>query len=84
MIIITPHLPLKGNARTRATFPTHKKNHNPHRGERGKGVKMGTLHWGGGGGPAKPGSYIYIYITYFKFLYSFLSYHLKVQQKKIE
>ena len=26
----------------------------------GKGVKMGTLHWGGGGGGglAKPGSYI--------------------------
>ena len=25
-------------------------------GEGGKGVKMGTLHWGGGGVPAKPGS----------------------------
>ena len=58
--LITPHLWLWGNARTRATFPTHKKSHNPHpQGEGGKGVKMGTLHWGGvGGAPAKPGSYI--------------------------
>ena len=56
--LITPHLSLWGNARTRATFPTHKKNHSPHpQGGEGKGVKMGTLHWGGVGGvPAKPGS----------------------------
>ena len=62
--LMTPHLSLWGNARTRATFPTHKKNHNPHpQGGGGKGVKMGTLHWVGVGvGPAKPGSYIYIYI----------------------
>ena len=60
--LITPHLSLWGNSRTRATFPTHKKSHNPHpQGERGKGVNMGTLHCGGVGGvPAKPGSYIYI------------------------
>ena len=58
--LTTPHLWLWGNARTRATFPTHKKSHNPHpQGGGGKGVKMGTLHWGGVGGvPAKPGSYI--------------------------
>lgn len=31
-------------------------------GEGGKAVKMGTLHWGGGG-PAKPGSCI-VYILY--------------------
>ena len=49
--LITPHLSLWGNARTRASFPTHKKSHNPHpQGGGGKGVKMGTLHWGGGGG----------------------------------
>ena len=62
--LITPHLSLWGNSRTRATFPTHKKSHNPHpQGERGKGVNMGTLHCGGVGGvPAKPGSYIYMYI----------------------
>ena len=62
--LITPHLSLWGNSRTRATFPTHKKSHNPHpQGEGGKGVNMGTLHCGGVGGvPAKPGSYIYIYI----------------------
>ena len=50
MIIITPHL-FWGNARTTATFPNHKKSHNPHpEGGRGKGAKMGTLHcawWGG-------------------------------------
>ena len=28
--LITPHLSLWGNARTKATFPTHKKSHNPH------------------------------------------------------
>ena len=33
--LITPHLSLWGNSRTRATFPTHKKSHNPHpQGER--------------------------------------------------
>ena len=49
--LITPHLSLWGNSRTRATFPTHKKSHNPHpQGERGKGVNMGTLHCGGVGG----------------------------------
>ena len=38
-------------------LPT-RKNHNPHpQGGEGKGVKMGTLHWGWGG-PAKPGLYI--------------------------
>ena len=60
--LITPHLSLWGNSRTRATFPTHKKSHNPRpQGERGKGVNMGTLHCGGVGGvPAKPGSYIYL------------------------
>ena len=51
MIIITPHLSLWGNARTRATFPNHKKSDNPHpQGGGGTGVKMGTLHcawWGG-------------------------------------
>ena len=53
-------LPIHVPARTRATFPTHKKSHNPHpQGGGGEGVKMGTLHWGGvGGGLAKPGSYI--------------------------
>ena len=41
--------------------PTRKATIHIHRGEGGKGVKMGTLHWGGvGGGLAKPGSYIYI------------------------
>ena len=48
--------------------PTRKATIHIHRGEGGKGVKMGTLHWGGvGGGLAKPGSYIYIciYILYF-------------------
>ena len=30
MMIITPHLSSGGNARTRATVPTHKKSHNPH------------------------------------------------------
>ena len=40
--------------------PTRKATIHIHRGEGGKGVKMGTLHWGGvGGGLAKPGSYIY-------------------------
>ena len=49
--LITPHLSLWGNSRTRATFPTHKKSHNPHpQGERGKGVNMGTLHCRGVGG----------------------------------
>ena len=44
--------------------PTRKATSHIHRGEGGKGVKMGTLHWGGvGGGLAKPGSYIYIYIS---------------------
>ena len=39
--------------------PTRKATIHIHRGEGGKGVKMGTLHWGGvGGGLAKPGSYI--------------------------
>ncbi len=39
--------------------PTRKATIHIHRGEGGKGVKMGTLHWGGGGGGlAKPGSYI--------------------------
>ena len=38
--------------------PTRKATSHIHRGEGGKGVKMGTLHWGGmGGGLAKPGSY---------------------------
>ena len=66
--LITPHLSLWGNSRTRATFPTHKKSHNPHpQGESGKGVNMGTLHCGGVGGvPAKPGSYIYIYMSAFQ------------------
>ena len=53
MMIITPHLSSGGNARTRATVPTHKKSHNPH--PRGGGGKYITL--GGAGGPAKPGSY---------------------------
>ena len=39
--------------------PTRKATIHIHRGEGGKGVKMGTLHWGGvGGGLAKPGSYM--------------------------
>ena len=39
--------------------PTRKATIHIHRGEGGKGVKMGTLHWGGGGGGlAKPGSYM--------------------------
>ena len=61
--LITPHLSLRGNSRTRATFPTHKKSHNPHpQGERGKGFNMGTLHCGGGGGGACQTWIIYIYI----------------------
>ena len=32
--------------------PTRKATIHIHRGEGGKGVKMGTLHWGGGGGGA--------------------------------
>ena len=61
MTIITPHLSIWGNARTRATFPTHKKSHNPHpRGGEGEGGQDGyiatpsktypcsTMLWGGG------------------------------------
>ena len=63
MMISTPHLSSGGNARTRATFPTHKKSHNPHpQGERGKGVNMGTLHCGGVGGCLLNLDHIYIYI----------------------
>ena len=64
--LITPHLSLWGNARTRATFPTHKKSHNPHpQGGGGEGGQDGyiTLGGGWGGGLAKPGSYIlYTYV----------------------
>ena len=61
--LITPHLSLWGNARTKATFPTHKKNHNPHpQGGEREGGQDGYITLGGvGGWPAKPGSYIYIY-----------------------
>ena len=77
--LITPHLSLRGNSRTRATFPTHKKSHNPHpQGERGKGFNMGTLHCGGVGGvPAKPGSYIYIYVyTHNMHIYIYIYIHI--------
>ena len=61
--LITPHLSLWGNARTKATFPTHKKNHNPHpQGGEREGGQDGYITLGGvGGWPAKPGSYIYIH-----------------------
>ena len=51
--LITLYLSLWGNARIRARFPTHKKNHNPHpQGGGGKGGQNRyiTLWWGGGGG----------------------------------
>ena len=49
--LITPHLSLWGNARTRATFPTHKKSHNPHpQGGGGEGGQDGYITLGGGGG----------------------------------
>ena len=58
--LITPHLSLWGNARTRATFPTHKKSHNPHpQGGGGEGGQDGYITLGGvGGWLAKPGSYM--------------------------
>ena len=44
---LTPHLSLRGNSRTGATFPAHKKSHNPQpQQEGGRGVKMGTERWG--------------------------------------
>ena len=50
--------------------PTRKATIHIHRGEGGKGVKMGTLHWGGvGGGLAKPGSYIYKLYTRYMLYY---------------
>ena len=62
--LITPHLSLWGNARTRATFPTHKKSHNPHpQGGGGEGGQDGYITLGGGGGGlAKPGSYVYMFV----------------------
>ena len=42
--------------------PTRKATIHIHRGEGGKGVKMGTLHWGGGGGGACQTWIIYLYI----------------------
>ena len=31
---------------------------------------MGTLHWGGGGVPTKPGSYMYVYVSiYIHYVY---------------
>ena len=68
--LITPHLSLWGNARTRATFPTHKKSHNPH--PQGEGGQDGYITLGGvGGGLAKPGSYIqYIYTQHIHSIYT--------------
>ena len=60
--LITPHLSLWGNARTRATFPTHKKSHNPHpQGGGGEGGQDGYITLGGGGGGACQTWIIYIY-----------------------
>ena len=61
--LITPHLSLWGNARTRVIFPTHKKSHNPHpQGGGGEGGQDGYITLGGWGGCLpNPGSYIYIY-----------------------
>ena len=42
--------------------PTRKATSHIHRGEGGKGVKMGTLHWGGGGGGACQTWIIYVHI----------------------
>ena len=47
--LITPHLSLWGTSTTRATIPTHKKNHNPHpQGER-EGGQDGYITLGVGG-----------------------------------
>ena len=64
--LLTPHLSLWGNARTRATFPTHKKSHNPHpQGGGGEGGQNGYITLGGvGGGLAKPGSYICVLLFF--------------------
>ena len=62
--LITPHLSLWGNARTRATFPIHKKSHNPHpQGEGGRGSRwVHYIGWGWGWGlPNLDHKYIYIY-----------------------
>ena len=63
--LITPHLSLWGNARTRATFPTHKKSHNPHpQGGEGEGGQYGYITLRGGGGGCLPNlDHIYIYYT---------------------
>ena len=61
--LITPHLSLWGNARTRVIFPTHRKSHNPDpQGGGGEGGQDGYITLGGGVGgvPAKPGSYIFL------------------------
>ena len=59
--LITPHLSLWGNARTRATFPTHKKSHNPHpQGGGGEGGQDGYITLGGGGGGACQTWIIYV------------------------
>ena len=79
--LITPQL--WGNARTRATFPTHKKNHNPHpqggEGEGDQNIYIYITLGGGGGGPAKPGSYIYIYIYIYVYIRDFSQNFWKVR-----
>ena len=77
--LITPHLSLWGNARTRATFPTHKKSHYPHpQGEEGEGGQDGHITLGGGGGgPATPGSYILH--KFFDMVYGFWLLRLQVE-----
>ena len=67
--LITPHLSLWGNARTRATFPTHKKaTIHIHRGE----GEDGYITLGGGGGGACQTWIIYTY-EYAMYTISFYS-----------
>ena len=61
--LITPHLSLWGNARTRATFTTHKKKTTIHI-HRGRGEGVHYIGGGGGGAGQTWIIYIYIYIWY--------------------
>ena len=67
--LITPHLSLRGNSRTRATFPTHKKSHNPHPPGRGGRGSIWVHYIAGGWGGCLPNlDHIYIIYTVSFFL----------------
>ena len=66
--LITPHLSLWGNSRTRATFPTHKKSHNPHPQRRGGRESIWVHYIAGGWGGCLPNlDHICIYHTCLNF-----------------